>query len=59
MGCPPRNHHPGPFGDIDQLERLLQWIEQYGVDNCIDVSHRISVGEQGYGRPEEHAERGD
>jgi hypothetical protein len=50
---------PGPFGDIHLLERWLQWIEQCGVDNSIDVSHRISVGEQGFGRPNEDAERRD
>jgi hypothetical protein len=31
---------PGPFGDIRQLERWLQWVEQYSLDNCIDVSHQ-------------------
>jgi hypothetical protein len=48
---------PGPFGDVPLLERLLQWIEQYGIDNAVQRFHDEAVGKQGYGRPNEHEER--
>lgn len=48
---------PGPFGDVAELTGLLDWYEQYGAENAVDVFHRTAVGEQGYGRPEEHDER--
>jgi hypothetical protein len=50
---------PGPFGDIRHLERWLQWVEECSLDNWVDVSHQISVGRLGYGRPKEDAERRD
>jgi hypothetical protein len=48
---------PGPFGDVALLERLLQWIEQYGIDNAVQRFHDEAVGKQGYGRPREQEER--
>ena len=48
---------PGPFGDIALLERLLQWIEQYGIDNAVQRFHDEAIGKQGYGRPRENEER--
>ena len=48
---------PGPFGDGALLERLLQWIEQYGIDNAVQRFHDEAVGKQGYGRPRESEER--
>jgi Domain of unknown function (DUF4259) len=48
---------PGPFGDVALLERLLQWIEQYGIDNAVQRFHDEAVGKQGYGRPRESEER--
>lgn len=50
---------PSPFGDTVHLERWLQWIEKFGINNAIDVNVRIAAGLQGYGRPNEDAERGD
>lgn len=49
---------PSPFGDIDQLERLLLWIEEYGIQNAVKRFHDEAVGASGYGRPMEEAERG-
>ena len=49
---------PGPFGDLPQLEALVGWMEEYGVENAVAVNHRESVGTQGYGRPNELSERG-
>jgi Domain of unknown function (DUF4259) len=48
---------PGPFGDVALLGRLLQWIEQYGIDNAVQRFHDEAVGKQGYGRPREQEER--
>jgi hypothetical protein len=50
---------PSPFGDIPLLERWLQWIEQYGIDNAVRRHHDQAIGRQGYGRPQEDAERRD
>ena len=50
---------PGPFGDLARLESNVKWVEDYGVDNLIDVMHRIATGAQGYGRPSEDSERSD
>jgi hypothetical protein len=50
---------PGPFGDIPLLERWLQWIEQYGIDNAVRRHHHVALGMQGYGRPQEESERRD
>jgi len=47
----------GPFGDVAHLERLLTWIEQYGIDNAVHRFHDLSLGKQGYGRPNEDSER--
>jgi Domain of unknown function (DUF4259) len=47
----------GPFGDVAVLEHLLQWIEQYGIDNAVQRFHDQAVGKQGYGRPREYEER--
>ncbi len=48
---------PGPFGDVENLERLVRWIEDYGAPNAVDRFHDESVGAQGYGRPNEDPER--
>jgi len=48
---------PGPFGDLPRLEKYVGWIEEYGLENAIDVEQRISIGAQGYGRPSEDSER--
>jgi hypothetical protein len=48
---------PSPFGDVAHLERLLEWIEQYGIDNAVQRFHDVAIGKQGYGRPNEDAER--
>jgi hypothetical protein len=48
---------PGPFGDVVFLGRLLQWIEQYGIDNAVQRQHDVAIGMQGYGRPNEESER--
>jgi len=50
---------PGPCGDVPQLAKHLDWIDSYGVENLVAVSHRIATGMQGYGRPAEDAERLD
>jgi hypothetical protein len=50
---------PGPFGDAVLLERWLQWIEQYGIDNAVRRHHDVATGMQGYGRPREDPERRD
>jgi len=50
---------PGPFGDIPLLERWLEWIEQYGIDNAMRRHHALAIGMQGYGRPKEDPERRD
>ena len=48
---------PGPFGDVVFLTGLLQWIEQYGIDNAVKRQHDVAIGMQGYGRPKEDSER--
>jgi hypothetical protein len=48
---------PGPFGDVVLLGGLLQWIEQYGIDNAVKRQHDVAIGMQGYGRPNEDSER--
>ena len=48
---------PGPFGDIGVLEGLLKWIEDFGLDNAVQRYHDLAHGLQGYGRPDESAER--
>ena len=48
---------PGPFGDVVLLGGLLQWIEQYGIDNAVKRQHDVAIGMQGYGRPNENSER--
>jgi hypothetical protein len=48
---------PGPFGDVVLLVGLLQWIEQYGIDNAVKRQHDVAIGLQGYGRPNEDSER--
>jgi hypothetical protein len=50
---------PGPFGDVALLERWLQWIEEYGVDNAVRRHRDVAIGMQGYGRPQEDLERRD
>ena len=50
---------PGPFGDAALLERWLQWIEQFGIDNAVRRHHDVAIGMQGYGRPREDPERRD
>jgi len=48
---------PGPFGDVVLLEGLLQWLEQYGIDNAVKRQNDVAIGMQGYGRPNEDSER--
>jgi hypothetical protein len=48
---------PGPFGDVVLLGGVLQWIEQYGIDNAVKRQHDVAIGMQGYGRPNEDSER--
>jgi hypothetical protein len=48
---------PGPFGDVVLLRGVLQWIEQYGIDNAVKRQHDVAIGMQGYGRPNEDSER--
>jgi hypothetical protein len=50
---------PGPFGDIPLLQRWLDWVEQYGLDNAVRRHHAVATGMQGYGRPKEDPERRD
>ena len=50
---------PEPFGDVAMLEDYVKWIEDYGLDNFVDVMHRLATGAQGYGRPSEDSERRD
>src|SRR5262249_42127576 len=54
-----RSTTAGPFGDAVLLERWLQWIEQYGIDNAVRRHHDVAIGMQGYGRPLEDPERRD
>jgi hypothetical protein len=48
---------PGPFGDVESLERLVKWTEDYGVENAVRRFHDEAVGAMGYGRPNEEPER--
>ena len=48
---------PGPFGDVAVVAGLVEWIEEFGIQNAIERSHDVATGMQGYGRPEEGAER--
>lgn len=48
---------PGPFGDSENLRRLVEWIEQYGIENAVTRFHGEAIGTTGYGRPCEDAER--
>lgn len=48
---------PGPFGDVEIVEGLLKWIEDYGVENAIRGFHDEARGVIGYGRPNEYPER--
>lgn len=48
---------PGPFGDEAQLEELVKWIEEYSLENAILRFTELATGMQGYGRPNESAER--
>src|SRR4029079_2739836 len=41
---------PGPFGDVEELTKTLDWIDEYGIKNWIEVSHRIASGAQGGGK---------
>jgi hypothetical protein len=50
---------PGPFGDLALLAERLDWADSFGIANWIRVSHDIATDMQGYGRPEEAAERSD
>ena len=52
-----RDTTPGPFGDVAHLTRLLEWIEEYGIDNAVQRFHEESIGQMGYGRPSEDPER--
>jgi hypothetical protein len=48
---------PGAFGDVAVVTGLVEWIEKFGLQNAIERSHDVATGMQGYGRPEEKAER--
>jgi hypothetical protein len=48
---------PGPFGDLVVLQDLLEWMEEFGVDNAVGRFLDEATGRQGYGRPNEHDER--
>jgi hypothetical protein len=48
---------PGPFGDVEAVEDLLQWIEMTGIANVIEQCSSQAVGLSGYGRPNERSER--
>jgi hypothetical protein len=52
-----RTTNPSPFGDVQQLERLLKWIEDYSIENALLSFHEEATGSIGYGRPREEAER--
>jgi hypothetical protein len=53
-----RETTPGPFGDLIEMTRLLQWMEDYSVENAILRFHQQAIGEAGFGRPNEMSERG-
>jgi hypothetical protein len=48
---------PGPFGDLEELASLLDWYEQFGPANAVEVFHGEALGQHGYGRPQERDER--
>lgn len=48
---------PGPLGDVGILTDLVQWIEDYGVENAVQRFHEEATGASGYGRPNEYPER--
>ena len=48
---------PGPFGDVDAVEKMVAWMEEYGVDNALYRNRDLAAGRQGYGRPSEESER--
>lgn len=48
---------PGPFGDVAQLTRLVEWVEQFGVANAVTQHVAIARQQSGYGRPSEDPER--
>jgi hypothetical protein len=52
-----RETTPGPFGDPSDLVQLLQWMEDSSVENAIRQFHKQAIGDSGYGRPNEIAER--
>jgi hypothetical protein len=49
---------PGPFGDVARTATLVQSIESTGVANIVGRFQDQATGLQGYGRPDEDAERG-
>jgi hypothetical protein len=48
---------PGPFGDVESLEGLVKWMQDYGVQNAVQRFHEEAVGAMSYCRPSEGAER--
>jgi hypothetical protein len=48
---------PHPFGDPESLERLVEWMHDYGVENAVRIFHEQASGMSGYGRPNEEPER--
>jgi hypothetical protein len=35
---------PGPFGDVAVLERLVGWIEDFGIENAVQRFHDLAYG---------------
>lgn len=52
-----QSSHPGPFGDLEALGGLLDWIEAFGIENAIARMEDTAAGRIGYGRPSEPSER--
>lgn len=48
---------PGPFGDTEVVERLVEWIEDYSLENAVARFWDTAAGTIGYGRPNELEER--
>lgn len=48
---------PHAFGDLEVLTSVAEWVREFGVKNAVDVHVDIAEGRQGYGRPDEEAER--
>jgi hypothetical protein len=48
---------PGPFGDIADLNLLIEWMKEFGVENAVNRFHDEAIGRQMYGRPNEASER--